>query len=313
MHARVAGPTDFDLKDRIIEFVGPASVEITTHERDAGPALAGLLVPGTSVYITQTPNTTVADIADMACEVERWGFRAWPHLVARRIESEAALEQALERMQRADISRALLVAGDLSTAAGSFSSTMDILASGALGRHGFMTLGVAGHPEGHKRVGSMVLWSALREKQDYAEMMGVQMNIVSQFSFDPGAVCKWDLQLTQHGITLPVHAGIAGPASLRILIRYAMLCGIGASLNALMTNLSALSSVRHLATTADEVLLQIVRARDDVQERRIVQPHFFSFGGVARTASWLRAIRAGAFEVDTGANTLAVDAQFTGL
>ena len=240
--------------------------------------------------------------------MERWGFRAWPHLVARRIESERTLEQALERLQHAGISRALLVAGDLSTAAGNFSSTMDVLASGALGRHGFMSLGVAGHPEGHKRVGSMVLWSSLREKQDYAEMMGVRMHIVSQFSFDPGAVCHWDRQLTQHGITLPVHAGIAGPASLRTLIRYAMLCGIGASLNALMTNLSALNSVRHLATTAGEVLLQIVRARDAAQAQRIVQPHFFSFGGVARTTSWLSAIRTGAFEVDTNANTLVVHA-----
>ena len=308
MHARVAGPTDFDLKIRIIEFAGPASVEITTHERDAGQALVELLPPGTSVYITQTPNTTVADVADMACEVERWGFRAWPHIVARRIENERALEEALERMQHAGISRALLVAGDLSTAAGKFSSTMDILASGAFGRHGFMALGVAGHPEGHKRVGSMVLWSSLREKQEYAEMMGVQMHIVSQFGFDPGAVCSWDRQLTQHGITLPVHAGIAGPASLKTLIRFAMLCGIGASLNALMTNLSALSSVRHLATSADEVLLRIVRARDDAQAQRIMQPHFFTFGGATRTASWLRAIRTGAFEVDTDANALVVHA-----
>ena len=76
MHARVAGQTDFDLKNRIIEFAGAASVEITTHERDAGQALVELLPSGTSVYVTHTPNTTVADVVDMACEVERWGFRA---------------------------------------------------------------------------------------------------------------------------------------------------------------------------------------------------------------------------------------------
>jgi methylenetetrahydrofolate reductase (NADPH) len=293
------------LHERIVRFAGRASVEITPQERDAVRALTGLLPRGTAVYVTQTPSATVADVAETACEVEGQGFRAFPHIVARRIPGEAVLVAALARMRDAGIDRALLVAGDLTTPAGAFAGTQDVLATGALVNAGFLTLGVAGHPEGHKRIGATTLWSVLQDKQEYAEVTGTRMHIVSQFGFDPGAVCAWDRQLTAHGIRLPVHVGIAGPAPLKVLIRYAMLCGIGNSLNALMTNLSALSSVRHLATSAGEVLVQVVRAREGALERRLVQPHFFSFGGVLGTARWLRAVQDGDFELTPDGGLLA--------
>ena len=285
------------LRERIVEFAGRASVEVTPQDRHARQALAGLVAPGTAVYVTHTPNATVADVADVACAVEGWGYRAFPHVVARRIPDERALKLALAKMQDAGIDRAMLIAGDLTTPAGKFSSSLDLLATGALVNAGFLSLGVAGHPEGHKRIGATTLWSALLEKQEYAEVTGTRMHIVSQFGFDPGAVCAWERKLTEHGVTLPVHVGIAGPAPLKVLIRYAMLCGIGNSLNALMANLSALSSVRHLATSAGEVLVHVARAREGALARRFVQPHIFSFGGIAGTARWLHAVQAGEFEL----------------
>ncbi len=50
----------------------------------------------------------------------------------------------------------------------------------ALVNAGFLTLGVAGHPEGHERIGATTLWNALLEKQEYAEVTGTRMHIVSQ-------------------------------------------------------------------------------------------------------------------------------------
>lgn len=307
--AAAAGPggaIEADLRDRLIEFARSASIEITPQEKGTLGSLVGRLPAGTAVYITHTPNATVADVADVACAVESGGFRAYPHIVARRIENEASLLAALDRLKDAGITRAMLVAGDLSTPTGAFASTLDILDSGVLVSAGIDTIGIAGHPEGHKRVGSTLLWKALQLKQDYAELTGARLHIVSQFGFNPGALVDWERQLTEHGIRLPVHAGIAGPASLKTLIKYAMLCGIGASLNALMTNLSAISSVKHLVTSADEMLLQVVRAREGALARRIVQPHFFSFGGVLPTVNWLEAIRAGRFSIDALSGTLAV-------
>jgi len=304
MAARAAGAMETDLKDRLIDFVGTASIEVTPQDGETLSALAGRLPPGTSVYVTHTPNATIADVAEMACAVEGQGFRAFPHIVARRIEGEKALATALGRLQDAGITRAMLVAGDLSTPAGVFASTLDILDSGTLVSAGINTIGVAGHPEGHKRIGSTLLWKSLQQKQDYAELTGARVHIVSQFGFNPGALVDWERQLTERGIALPVHVGIAGPASLKTLIRFAMLCGIGASLNALMTNLSAINSTKHLVTSANEMLVQIVREREGALARRIIQPHFFSFGGVLQTVRWVEAIRAGHFDIEAGSGTL---------
>ena len=296
--ARTGGAVDTDLKNRLIDFVRASSIEVTPHDGDVLASLVGRLPAGTAVYVTHTPSATIADVAEIACTVENLGFKAFPHIVARRIESEMALVTALDRLRDAGITRAMLVAGDLSTPAGLFASTLDLLDSGTLVAAGVDSIGIAGHPEGHKRIGSTLLWKSLQQKQDYAELTGARVHIVSQFGFNPGALVDWERQLTEHGITLPVHVGIAGPASLRTLIKYAMLCGIGASLNALMTNLSAINSVKHLVTSADEMLVQIVRMREGALARRIVQPHFFSFGGVLQTVRWLEAVRAGRFDVD---------------
>ncbi|HUG03374.1 MAG TPA: methylenetetrahydrofolate reductase [Steroidobacteraceae bacterium] len=286
-----------ELKDRIVAFVRLASLEMTPHDRGIGQALAGRLPAGTSIYVTHTPNASVGDVAAAACEIESRGFRACPHIVARRIPNERSLNAALATMKECGIARAMLVAGDLSSPAGDFASSLDILATGALARAGFTTLGVAGHPEGHKRIGSMSLWAALREKQEYAESTGSHIHIVSQFGFDPLAIGTWVRQLDEHGITLPVHVGIAGPASLRTLIRFAMLCGIGASLNSLMASLSALTNVRQLVTSVDEMICQLARAWEGNFARRVVKPHFFSFGGVAATADWLHAVAGGNFHL----------------
>ena len=279
---------------------------MTPQDRGLVGELVGLLPASTTIYVTQVPNTSIADVVEAACAIEEGGFRACPHIVARRIESAGTLQTALDRMRAHRITRALLVAGDLSTPSGAFSSTLDILESGALISAGITSIGVAGHPEGHKRIGSTLLWEALRAKQEYGELTGARMHIVSQFGFSPAAVCDWASGLAQHGIRLPVHVGIAGPASLRALIRFAMLCGIGASLNALMANLSALNSARHLVTSAGEVLYHLVDARHGALAQRFVQPHFFSFGGVVQTVNWLCAIRDGRFEVDAQRGALVV-------
>lgn len=295
-----------DLRQRIIEFAGPASMEVTSHDREARRALIGQLAAGTSIYIAHTPNSTVADVADAACEVEKDGFNACPHLVARRIPDEKSLTDALARLQAGGIRRALLVAGDQRPPAGVFESTLDLLATGALEAHGITTLGVAGHPEGHQRVEDAVLWRSLQEKQRYAERSGASLYIVTQFSFDADAVTGWVRHLDNEGIRLPVHVGIMGPATLATLIRYAKVCGVGASLQALLTNANTLKLMRNLKSSAEEMLLAVAGAREGKLAARLVQPHFFAFGGVLQTARWLQAIRDGAFELDADGDTLTV-------
>jgi methylenetetrahydrofolate reductase (NADPH) len=287
-----------DIAARIAGFAARASVEITSGDRELPAQLAGRLPAGTALYIAHTPNTTLAEVAEVACIVQRAGFAACPHVVARRIASRAELEPALRRLSDGGVKRALLVAGDQSPPAGAFASTLDIIESGALEAAGIASIGVAGHPEGNPNIDAARHIDALRRKQVYGERTGVAVHIVTQFGFDPAALVAFDRALTANGIRLPVHVGVAGPASLKSLAKFATMCGIGVSLGALLTNPGALGALKSLVKTVDEVFPAIVRLREGDLAERIVQPHFFAFGGVMKTVEWLESVRAGRFDLE---------------
>jgi methylenetetrahydrofolate reductase (NADH) len=285
-----------DLKSAVVAFARSASTEITTHdERLLGP-LRDRLPAGTAMYVGHPPKSSFADVVRVAIKVQASGFTASPHLVARRIPSEVALRNAVARLRGHGIERALLVAGDLARPLGPFKSTLEVIATGALEESGLKRLGVAGHPEGHPAVGPAELFRALRAKQEFAARTGMAMHIVTQFGFNPEAVCAWDRMLTQEGITLPVHAGLAGPTPLPKLLKFAIQCGVGTSISSLRRNAGAVAALTGFAGGPDEMLLGLLRGCARHPGSRLVQPHVYSFGGALATADWLRAVMSGAFD-----------------
>lgn len=286
-----------ELKRAIIQFARGASTEVSTHDEGLLTALFNKLPAGTTIYVAHSRNASLDDVVRVALKVESLGFRASPHIVARRLGSDRALRTALRALREGDVGQVLLVGGDYAQPLGRFSSTVDVLATGYLVEEGFERIGICGHPEGHKGIGPTALWQALRYKQAFAQRTGVKMHIVTQFGFSPAAVCAWDRGLNEHGIFMPVHVGIAGPTSLPKLIKFAMQCGVGSSLHALMHNMSAMSNIARVVISPDEMLEGLVRGRATYQASRLVQPHFYSFGGAVATARWLRAVVDGSFEV----------------
>lgn len=295
-----------ELVRRIVEFARGTSTEIAPHDEGLIPELTNTLPPGTTVYVAHTPKATLADVVRIASKVQAVGLRASPHIVARRIESERALREGLRQLRDAQVEQVLLVAGDRNPPAGEFTSTLEILDSGAIAESGIPHVGVAGHPEGHPAVGPDVLWSALAKKQEYAARTGTKMHIATQFSFNPEAVLAWDRRLAEHGIELPVHVGIAGPTPLPKLIKYAMMCGIGASLGKLGTGLGLVGRVAGLATSPDEMVIALVQGRAAQSSTRLAHPHFYAFGGVMATARWLRGVVDGTFELDRSGEKFSV-------
>lgn len=292
----------------VVEFVRAASTEISTHDEELLPVLANKLPAGMPVYVAHTPKATLDDVVRVAIKAQSLGFRASPHIVARRTASEQALRAALREMTDAGIDQVLLVAGDLEQPLGQFTSTLEIIDTGLLEASGIRRVGVAGHPEGHRSIGPSGLLAALRHKQEFARRTGLKVHIVTQFGFNPEAICAWDRRLTEEGITLPVHVGIAGPTPLPKLIKFAMHCGVGASMHSLMKNMSAMANLARLATTPDEMLLGLIRGRAGYSGSRLVQPHFYAFGGTVATATWLRAVADGSFTVEPDGRKFVVNA-----
>jgi len=285
-----------DLKARIVDFMRGASTEITPGEESRLPELASMGPPGASIYVAHTPHAVFEQVIHAALAVRRAGFLATPHIAARRISDATALRAGLEELRAGGVEHILLVAGDAPQPIGEFTSTLDILESGILERSGITRIGIAGHPEGHRAVSTQSLWRSLGTKQVFAARTGIAMHIVTQFGLNAGAVGAWQRELGPQGIHLPVHVGIAGPASLSKLIHFAIQCGVGASMRVLMRNLSAAGNVsRRAAVSPDQHLLALMSAPCTAQ---IVAPHFFAFGGTVETARWMRQVAAGAFDID---------------
>jgi methylenetetrahydrofolate reductase (NADPH) len=285
------------LKRAVIAFARRATTEISVHDEKLLQALRHHLPAGITVYVGHPPKSSVEDVARVAITVQAMGFVASPHLAARRLPSEQSLRDVLARLREHGIEQALLVAGDLNQPAGPFRSTLEVIATGALEEAGLKRLGVAGHPEGHPAVERAELLAALRAKQEFAARSGVSMHIVTQFGFNPEAICAWDRMLTREGITLPVHVGLAGPTPLAKLLRFAIQCGVGTSMSSLARNMGAVAGLTGLAAGPDEMLLGLIRSCARQPGSRLVLPHVYSFGGALATAGWLRSVKEGAFDL----------------
>jgi len=85
-----------------------------------------------------------------------------------------------------------------------------------------------------------------------------------------------------------VRVGLAGPTNLATLLRYAKRCGVRASAQGLARQAGLLRQL--FAMSAPDALVRaLAQARADKHLGEIA-PHFFSFGGLLRTARWAAAV-----------------------
>ncbi|HEY0803333.1 MAG TPA: methylenetetrahydrofolate reductase [Steroidobacteraceae bacterium] len=291
-------------RQRIVTFMQAASIEITPSEQKYLPALRELLPAGTEVYISHVPSTTFEHVIKTALAVQSAGFQATPHIAARRISYPETLRTALAELTANGVEQVMLIAGDTPYVAGEFESTLDVFASELLEKSGIKRIGVAGYPEGQRAVGPTLLWSALKTKQAFADRTGLAVYIVTQFGFNGHALRDWEPELARNNVRLPIHAGIAGPTPLPKLIKFAIRCGIGASLRTIIRNMSGVSGVAELATTAEQHVMHLMQLP---RSTRVVAPHFFCFGGALETARWINQIVSGRFIIDAAEGKLLVD------
>src|SRR3982750_2019505 len=103
MNAPVAPQGGVDLKSRVVEFARAASTEISTMDEAIVGDLVGILPKGITVYVAHTPKASLDDVVRVAAKVQQLGFRASPHIIARRLESEEALRTALGQLTQAGV------------------------------------------------------------------------------------------------------------------------------------------------------------------------------------------------------------------
>jgi methylenetetrahydrofolate reductase (NADPH) len=286
--------TNDELSKQIVAFLRDYSIEATPHDADKLDSLTQVLAPGTWVYVAHPPGVPLQDIVQLAGNVRKLGFVAVPHIISRKLESRAQLDQALKDLHDLGVDQALVVGGDQAAPNSAFDSSLEVLETGLFSKHEFRAVGVAGHPEGSQAIGEARVEQALLGKAAFARSSDLQVYIATQFGFDPEAFTNWEAATSAAGVHMPVHVGIAGPASLRQLVRFAMLCGIGSSARMLMTRTGATANL--LRTQApDEMITHLARYRASNPSSRLVKAHFFAFGGVVKTARWVNSVLSGRF------------------
>ena len=275
--------------DRAEAFINAFSLEVSAKTMPALRAEAARIAPGTTISIPYLANEDDDARLAAARTVRELRFEPMPHLSARRIGSRAALERFLERAaNEAGVAKCLLIAGDLSTPAGPYADSTSIIETGLLERCGIKVVAMGGHPEGHPVMNAEDRWRVLERKCQAIEARGMAPLIISQFGFDAGVVLAWLDALRARGITAPVLVGVPGPASIARLLRYAAMCGVGAS--ASMLARYGISIGRLLGTAGPEVFVdRLVNGLENTHGQ--VSPHVFPFGGIVPSLEWIEQYR----------------------
>lgn len=274
----------------LADFLQGFSIEVMPRTAEKIADFRALLPAGTRVYIAHIEGTPIDDMVATARRLHAEGFPVMPHFPARIIRDRATLLDWVARYRgEAGVTQALLLGGGVSTPAGDYDSAMQLLESGAF--DGFVRLHVAGHPEGNRDIdpdgSDRMVMQAARWKSAFAERTDAQMAMATQFCFEAAPVIAWVDRLKAEGVNLPVHIGVAGPAKLQTLLKFAIACGVGPSLRVLQKRAMDVTKLL-MPYEPTQFLTDLAAHKAATPDFGIEAVHIFPLGGIQSSADWLR-------------------------
>lgn len=276
-----------------LELVNDFSLEMT------GKDVPGLLeakdsIPqGTKINVTFLGNEDLEMRVAAAKAVRELGFVPVPHISARRLASQAQLEEFLAALQEVGATEHVFaVGGDPATPEGPYPDSLSVIRSGVLQKYGVREVSIAGYPEGHPDISDDVLWQHLEAKSAALKEAGLDAVILTQFAFDTEPVINWIDQVRAKGIDTQIRVGTPGPAGIKRLLAFARRFGVGA--NAMIVKKYGFSLTNLMGTAGPDRFvtdLAALLAEDPASGR--VGLHFYTFGGLLATSKWAAEFRAG--------------------
>ncbi|WP_299626217.1 methylenetetrahydrofolate reductase [uncultured Tateyamaria sp.] len=284
------GPVAGTLSAEVEALLQNYSIEVMPRTAEKVPDFRAILPEGTRVYIAHIEGTPIEDMVATAKRLNADGFPVMPHFPARIIKDAATLTDWIARYQgEANVDQALLLAGGVDKPHGDFDSSMQLMESGAFDKAGFKRLHVAGHPEGNKDIdpngGMANVDAALAWKQAFSERTDADMALATQFAFEAGPIITWADAIKAAGIDLPIHIGIAGPAKLQTMIKFAIACGVGPSLRVLQRRAKDVTKLL-MPFEPTDVISELAAHKAANPDFNITNVHFFPLGGIKTNAHW---------------------------
>ena len=271
-------------------FLQKLSIEITPKQIEKLAHLSGKLPKGCNVFIALIDPADLPGQIEAARHLKAAGFAPVPHVPARFVRDEADLHSRIASLAAAGANQMLVLGGGAPTPIGKYDAAIQLLNTGVFQANGVKRIGIAGHPEGNPDItrihGEPMLVQALREKQAYLQANGIEGFIATQFLFEADPVAEWAKKLQTSGIDLPIHVGVPGPATIKTLVKYAAMCGVGNS--ARFIRKQAMNITRLLTVnTPDQFVGDLANLHFNRPELRIAGPHLYPFGGFDKLFDWV--------------------------
>lgn len=267
------------------------SIEVMPRTAAKIDSFSSILPRGTRIYIAHIEGTPIEDMVKTASRLANENYEVMPHFPARIIKDKQTLSDWINRYKNeADVDQALILAGGPPKPIGDFESSMQLIETELFDKANFKRIHFAGHPEGNKDIDPDGSYNnvnaALKWKQEYSDQTDAKVCFATQFSFDVQPILKWTNKLLEMDINIPVHIGVAGPAKLQTLLKFAVECGVGASLGVLKKRARDLTKLL-LPYEPTELLNQLALEKEKQPQFNIEQIHFFPLGGIKTNASWV--------------------------
>ncbi len=280
------------VSDHLKKFLTGFSIEVMPRTAAKIESFKEILPKNTRVYIAHIEGVPIDEMVQTAKRISSEGFNVMPHFPARIIKDKSTLEEWINMYQvEAGINQALLLAGGVDKPHGTFESSMQLVETELFERYNFKNLHFAGHPEGNKDIdkdgSNKNVDEALLWKQKFNERSDIDIAITTQFCFEAEPVIEWANSLTNNGINIPIHIGVAGPAKLQTLIKFSIACGVGPSLKVLQKRAKDVKKLL-LPFDPNDFLETLAKHKKENPKFNISNIHFFPLGGINTNASWIK-------------------------
>tara|TARA_Y100000746_G_scaffold65374_1_gene54264 strand:- start:253 stop:1158 length:906 start_codon:yes stop_codon:yes gene_type:complete len=274
------------------------SIEITPNAAKKVDNFSTILKPKTTVNVTFLPNTNLLETIEVSKRLFDEGMFPVPHISARALKNKDELEYFVKDLsENCGVTEVLVISGSSGYPSGDFHETMQILDTGVLQKYNIKKVGVAGHPEGSPDISNDLIMDSLKRKYEWSLKTKIPIYIETQFLFEAEPVLKWEEEIRNQGIKVPVRIGIPGPATIKTLFQFAQSSGIGPSMRMISKQAKNITKL-FMIQAPDKYIYDLSYAIHNEKNCTIEHFHFYPFGGFKKTAIWAKSLEEGNFTLN---------------
>jgi methylenetetrahydrofolate reductase (NADPH) len=207
------------------------------------------------------------------------GYVAVPHLAARMISGRTELGEIHARLAAAGITRVFVPGGDVDPV-GDYPDAFSLLEDLNALPQPFEQIGITGYPETHPKITDDLTVQAMWDKRRHAT------HVVSNLTFDAGAIKSWVSRMRGRGVTMPLLLGMPGPIDRAKLLTMATKIGVGESTRFLAKHKGTFARLAAPGGFTGQRFLEECAAVAARPESLVEGLHIFTFNQIAQTEEW---------------------------